>query len=1121
MAHNQSVELPPLPRAPPSGAIPASQFTRKRLKVLLHQITGELKSRGTKTPHIFLPFRSRIDDSKLDSFLRKCFPDGEVAGENDIIAAVRKADEFTLICALKYLWCRLPNAEVIGWDVYLEYRRKEKDAGYPKDAFLTIMPKCLSSPAHASIVYDFLDLLIGIASNSQYNYLSGRKIAKMSSLWAFNAPSSAAASESAFYDATVTREYNFIQGLEVWKTTSDALFHLLLSFLRAMLPDNDMDTLKLPKTLQSLLITNSYPPAMTDSIKSMITIPCVLIKSTKVSSNPYELISKVRHTLSFEKKNSFLSIENYTILKNIFQKGSTSEIISTLTEESRRVLTRITKDPIQSKYQLYPGWTSQVPETDPDIPLYSQITIHDVTLQDYYIWTWLSTLGSDQTSRMKSLFGRSLVVEAGLKGFQKWLIISEETMTTDEYLSIFKTKPPKEEPRQQQQQVQDKNDSRRQPSRSRVSKKYIQSKEVPPLPDTAPAIPQPKTQSMSPELEAVRMAIEDYDFMSENEDISSDYKTYLQSLSDFNEDDVASSVENKSYFSRQSPSATTQRPQNASSSSVDDKPSAPVVSNGGKLSPPKSRPVKDTSSRDYPHKQATPYNDLYEDFNEPQKSHKPQRLPSEPFERYQIDPPKPREDTRRPIKPVEEIRELMERDVEEQQQQLTEQQLLQEQRQLHEQRHLHEQRQRQSPSRRPPPQGIAQNDHYDNNQHKQWRRPPDLAPPPQQASPFPTSKPGSPQLQPQPRQKQQSPDTHMDLFSHAQKRSSFIEMAPQKSDERRPHRRPAPNGLGEYEQMYPSGQAPMANDLKARHRAVVEKDELPPLPEKPRHHRPPPQDYDPNRPPTPPEKPHDEPQPESKRPTQVPYVEKIPAPVLSPPRQPQQRTGSPKDSQAKQAGGYRQVTPISGKNAHPPKPIRAPQPKKPSTANYQAFAKPQVAPMAIPQPKSKSSAAAGSHPYGTPPKGQQFTYGFGGMPQYYYGQQPGYPPQMGHPMQMGMPGMPGMPGMSMPQGMPGMPRGYAPPYGYPQGMMPQQRYYMPPHGHHPGSHHHAAAQVAQAYNQPPQGYGEPVAPPPQQQQRQHPSSHDAMMAQLPQAGKHNKNQAADKAQIRAALNDMA
>ncbi|ODV80786.1 DUF1708-domain-containing protein [Suhomyces tanzawaensis NRRL Y-17324] len=439
------LELPDLPpnQRLESNIIRPDQFTRKKLKVILHLITAELKLRGTKTPHIFLPFRSKIDDAKLELFLQLIFPDGELLNlkdEDGVKLILKATDEFTLICGLKYLWSRLPNHEIIGWSVYLEYRRKEKEAGYPKSAFLSILPKCLSSPAHASIVYDFLDLLISITSNSQYNYLSGRKIAKMSSLWAFNGTSRFRSSP--FYDATIKKENNFNDGLETWKSSSDALFHLLLSFLRAMLPDKELETLKLPKTLQSLLITNSYPPMENnDSLKSMITIPCVNISSTKPSNNPYELLSKVRHTLSFEKKDSFLSIENYTILKNIFQKESTNDIVATLTEESRRILNRLTTDPISSDYDLYPGWvnrecTNETP-VDPNIPLYSAISITNITIQDYYIWTWLSSIGSDQTSHIKKLFGRSLVLEAGLRGFQKWLIVTEKTLSTEEYVAHF------------------------------------------------------------------------------------------------------------------------------------------------------------------------------------------------------------------------------------------------------------------------------------------------------------------------------------------------------------------------------------------------------------------------------------------------------------------------------------------------------------------------------------------------------------------------------------------------------------------------------------------------------------------------------------------------------------
>lgn len=440
-------------------------------------MTAELKNRGTKTPHIFLPFRSRVDDAKLNLFLRRVFPGGNMVDTTNktiVRSLLSDFDEFTLICGLKYLWCRLPNNEIIGWPVYLEFKRREQEAGYPKDAFLSIMPKCLSSSSHASIVYDFLDLLISIASNTQFNHINGRKVSKMASIWAFK---SVPASSSAFYDATIVKEANFLEGLDAWKQTCNGLFHLLLSFLRAMLPDTEAEALNLPTTLQSLLVSNTYPPPENgSSVKSVITIPCVHIRSTRKSADPYELISKVRHTLSFEKKDAFLSIENFTILKNIFQKSSTAEIVSTLSEESRRVLSRLTADPVPSEFDLYPGWARELTSSqEPNIPLYSEVTISSVSLQDYFIWTWLSSLGSDQTTSIKSLFGRSIVVEAGLRGFQKWMVLTETTIPPDEYISIFKN-----------------------PQHNMDVDHYSRSPQISPLPKSAKEVPPlPKTNTVS------------------------------------------------------------------------------------------------------------------------------------------------------------------------------------------------------------------------------------------------------------------------------------------------------------------------------------------------------------------------------------------------------------------------------------------------------------------------------------------------------------------------------------------------------------------------------------------------------------------------------------------------
>ena len=116
-----------------AGIMDPAQFTRKNLKSALHIITQELKKRGTKTPHIFLPFRSKVNDEKLESFLSSIAPLGELRTDNTLLQQLcSETDEFTLISALKYFWSRLPNNEIIGWDVYLEFKRREAEKGYPK-----------------------------------------------------------------------------------------------------------------------------------------------------------------------------------------------------------------------------------------------------------------------------------------------------------------------------------------------------------------------------------------------------------------------------------------------------------------------------------------------------------------------------------------------------------------------------------------------------------------------------------------------------------------------------------------------------------------------------------------------------------------------------------------------------------------------------------------------------------------------------------------------------------------------------------------------------------------------------------------------------------------------------
>ena len=69
----------------------------------------------------------------MESFLSSIAPLGELRTDNTLLQQLcSETDEFTLISSLKYFWSRLPNNEIIGWDVYLEFKRREAEKGYPK-----------------------------------------------------------------------------------------------------------------------------------------------------------------------------------------------------------------------------------------------------------------------------------------------------------------------------------------------------------------------------------------------------------------------------------------------------------------------------------------------------------------------------------------------------------------------------------------------------------------------------------------------------------------------------------------------------------------------------------------------------------------------------------------------------------------------------------------------------------------------------------------------------------------------------------------------------------------------------------------------------------------------------
>lgn len=304
-------------------------FDPKDVKSLIHLITIELKSNESiNIEYLFLPLRNEQTNEKLLKFLNKLFPLSNGIPIDDtkkIIKLISITDHLTLFQTLKYIWCRLsPNGEIISWKSYYEFKFKEIELNFPQKSFLEIMPKCLNSSHQASIVYDFFDLIVTVGSNSKINKMSTRKISKMCAIWAFN---------------NKRNNKSLQDGLEQWIPASNAMFHLLLAFLKSFVPDdNNLDNSKLPKSLKKLLFNNDYPPSL-ESNETVLTIPLVTIYTNKFSKKPWELLENCNDLLDFNNHNLFKASEDYALLKSLFAKKNNVEGISRkMSQESKRLI---------------------------------------------------------------------------------------------------------------------------------------------------------------------------------------------------------------------------------------------------------------------------------------------------------------------------------------------------------------------------------------------------------------------------------------------------------------------------------------------------------------------------------------------------------------------------------------------------------------------------------------------------------------------------------------------------------------------------------------------------------------------------------------------------------------
>ena len=420
------------------------KFDREKIKGVIHLITSDLKERGADVEYIMIPFRPEQTNEKLLKFLNQLFPMGNGQPVNKKLQQriISKTEVWTLFQGLKYIWCRLPNSEIIGWKSYLEFKYREADRKFPQKAFLEIMPQCLESSNHASIVYDFFDLIVTLASNSKVNKMSARKISKMCAIWAFNKPSkedsiNQSSPHNLDFDSNGSSDIlpkykkinnTFQDGLSEWIPASDAMFHLLLAFLKSFVP-KDLESAKLPRALKSILFNNEYPPKDSTAFTSetILTIPLVTLYTDKFSRKPWQLLEKCNELLDFSDYDAFEAREDYALLKSLFKKKNNVEGISRkMSQESRRLMKAMSTK--HSTFQA--GWTPRSCVENVN-NLEENIQVKRVDIDDYFIWTWLSSLSYEETSEKKKIFGRSVILEFEFDGFKKWVCFQESDITLD------------------------------------------------------------------------------------------------------------------------------------------------------------------------------------------------------------------------------------------------------------------------------------------------------------------------------------------------------------------------------------------------------------------------------------------------------------------------------------------------------------------------------------------------------------------------------------------------------------------------------------------------------------------------------------------------------------------
>ncbi|KAL6942319.1 hypothetical protein ACO0QE_003490 [Hanseniaspora vineae] len=448
-------------------------FEPANVKAVVHSITNNLKrDKNINIEYLFLPFRKEQTNENLLRFLNAIFPLGNGKPINNVAKIdkiIEKTKGDTLFQALKYIWCRLPGASgIVGWRAYNLFKEKEAELGFPQRAFLEIMPKNLESPDHASLVYDFFDLIVTMSSNANKNKLSARKISRMCALWAFPCENSSIAGSSSSSSSPSSISFqngndldfsagfpndalpnnSFQEGLKEWIPASNAMFHLTMAFIKSFLPEDGDISESFPKTLQHVLQDNEYPPAENSWITSSSTIlqvPLVSLQTTEFSRKPWDLIKRLNDLLCSHDPEIEAGFDNfpkqdYMVLKNLFKSSSSSssKVVENISKKMSKQSKKLMKEMTTKHSTFQAGWASNrkcLPISTMN-PSKDYLKTGICEIDDYFIWTWMSSISNEQTSMKRKIFGRSLILEFEFDGFKKWVIFEE----CDSTIELLKNK---------------------------------------------------------------------------------------------------------------------------------------------------------------------------------------------------------------------------------------------------------------------------------------------------------------------------------------------------------------------------------------------------------------------------------------------------------------------------------------------------------------------------------------------------------------------------------------------------------------------------------------------------------------------------------------------------------